>query len=239
MPERRASRFAAEVLFLAALAVGLAFAQLRPLVIGGVMLLGWLIVALLEWAAWRDEPHYGSGLPPRYYVPQVSLPPRRPLEQVGSGYPAAEQRDEAPTWIAPPALRAEVLASGNWPVAAPQEAGEDTQADDTSTDETPESPEVATPEVGWEGDSAGSGDDQDPWTVSEPAPSASIEHVELVELVATVERTALHRLDPLAEPEHKRRLWRRRHEDNGVVTIEVPARPTGARVLPGRARSED
>jgi hypothetical protein len=232
VPERRASRFAAEVLFLAALAVGLAFAQLRPLVIGGVMLLGWLIVALLEWAAWRDEPHYGSGLPPRYYVPQVSLPPRRPLEQVGSGYPAAEQRDEAPTWIASPALRAEVLASGNWPVATPQAADEDTQADDEQTDETPESSEV-----GWERDSAGGGDDQDPWTVS--APESPREHVELVDLVATAERTAVHRLDPLAEPEQKRRLWRRRQEENGVVTIEVPARPTGPRVLPGRARSED
>ena len=59
MPERRASRFALEVLFLVALAVGLTIANQRPLVIAGVMLLGWLIAALLEWAAWRGEP-YGT-----------------------------------------------------------------------------------------------------------------------------------------------------------------------------------
>ena len=112
MPDHRGSRFALEVLFLLALAVGLTLAELQPLEIGGVMLLGWLIVAALEWAAWRDEPHYGSGLPPRYYVPTVNLPPARPLEQVPAGYPEA-QRDEAPTWIASAALRAEML--GEWP----------------------------------------------------------------------------------------------------------------------------
>ena len=80
------------------------------------MLLGWLVVAILEWAAWRGEPHYGSGLPPRYYVPKVNLPPAQPLEQVRVGYPEA-QRDEAPTWIASAALREEVL--GEWPHAAP------------------------------------------------------------------------------------------------------------------------
>jgi hypothetical protein len=120
MSEHRGSRFALEVLFLLALAVGLTLADLQPLEIGGVMLLGWLIVAALEWAAWRDEPHYGSGLPPRYYVPTVNLPPARPLEQVPAGYPEA-QRDEAPTWIASAALRAEML--GEWPHSAPAEDG--------------------------------------------------------------------------------------------------------------------
>src|SRR5215217_5641614 len=109
MPDSRASRFAFEVLFLVALAIAVVLADLRPLLIGGVMLVGWVIVALLEWAAWRDEPHYASGLPPRYYVPPVSLPPRQPLEQVAR-YPSAE-----------------VL--GAWPVA-PAPAGEDTQAEE-------------------------------------------------------------------------------------------------------------
>src|SRR4051795_6129064 len=127
MPDSRGSRFALEVLFLIALAVALGLADLRPAEIGGIMLAGWVIVAALEWAAWREEPHYGSGLPPRYYVPQVSLPPRQALEQVGGGYPAPE-RDEAPTWIASAAMRAEVL--GEWPVAAPAVQGEDTQADE-------------------------------------------------------------------------------------------------------------
>jgi hypothetical protein len=114
--DRRGSRFALEVLFLVALAVALTLAKLEPLEIAGAMLLGWVIVAGLEWAAWRDQPHFGSGLPPRYYVPRVNLPPALPLEQVSSGYPEV-QRDEAPTWIASAALRAEML--GEWPVAAP------------------------------------------------------------------------------------------------------------------------
>src|SRR5439155_23310248 len=114
-------------------------ANQRPVVIAGVMLLGWVIAALLEWAAWRGEPHYGSGLPPRYYVPQVSLPPRRPLEQFGDGYPTG--RDEAPTWIASPSLRAEVL--GEWPVAAPV-PGEDTEEATADAEAEPAEVEAAT-----------------------------------------------------------------------------------------------
>lgn len=135
MTDRRGSRFLLEVLFLLALTVALTLANLRPLEIAGIMLVGWVIVAVLEWVAWREQPHYGSGLPPRYYVPQVSLPPARPLEPVSAGHP--EARDEAPTWIASPALRAEMLGTqlhgaellatelsgaerpGEWPVAAP------------------------------------------------------------------------------------------------------------------------
>ena len=64
MPERRGFRFALEVLFLAALAAALGFARLRPLAVAGIMLLGWLLVALLEWVTWRGEAHYGRGLPP-------------------------------------------------------------------------------------------------------------------------------------------------------------------------------
>ena len=65
MADRRGSRFVAEALFLVALAVALALARLDALEIAGAMLLGWLVVAALEWAAWRSEPHFGSGLPPR------------------------------------------------------------------------------------------------------------------------------------------------------------------------------
>ena len=63
----------------------------------GAMALGWIVVAGIEWAAWRSEPHFGSGLPPRYYLPRVELPPPQPLEQVVQGYPDSG-RDDAPTW---------------------------------------------------------------------------------------------------------------------------------------------
>jgi hypothetical protein len=283
VPERRASRFAVEVLFLVALAVGLVLAEASPLLIGGLMLLGWLIVALFEWAAWRGEPHFGSGLPPRYYVPQISLPPRQPLEQVGLGYPAAEQRDEAPTWIASPALRAEVL--GEWPVAAPA-PGEETQEEPPTDESAVESeaevesvetaepevvepevvepevvePEVVEPEVvdlDEAAPAAGAGprrrrlwgrhgkadESADPWTVTElpVEPETTEEPGEapaLAGLAPTAERTARHRLDPLPEPAPKRRL-RRRHDQEDGPAIELPARPVGVRVLPGRSRRED
>ena len=83
------------------------------------MAAGWIVVAAIEWAAWRGEPHFGSGLPPRYYLPRVELPPAQPLEQVAQGYPDAG-RDDAPTWIASAALRAEVL--GEWPLVGPVRA---------------------------------------------------------------------------------------------------------------------
>ena len=258
MIDRRGSRFAFEALFLVALAVGLALADVRPLVIVGVMALGWVLVAAVEWAAWRGEPHYGSGLPPRYYVPRVSLPPAQPLEQVRVGYPEA-QREEAPTWIASPALRAEVL--GEWPVAtAPP--GEDTQ-EAAPTDEPTEDAEPEVVELD-EAAPAGAAEPRrrrlwgsrkehdeaaDPWTVAEvpvepeepPAgPEAAGEPSEeqLVDLAPTAQRTARHRLDPLPEPSQKRRLRRRREEPDGPA-VEVPARPSGVRVLPGRSRGED
>jgi hypothetical protein len=174
MTDRRGSRFVLEVLFLLALAVALTLANLRPLEIAGIMLIGWVIVALLEWVAWREEPHYGSGLPPRYYVPQVNLPPAQPLEPVATGDP--EARDEAPTWIASPAVRAEMLGTelrntelrntelrnteplGDWPVAAPPVSPP---------------PEEQEPEA-----------DSDPWTRPEELPVAP-----------------LGELDPQPEPE--------------------------------------
>jgi hypothetical protein len=151
MTDRRGSRFVLEVLFLLALTVALTLANLSPLEIAGIMLIGWVIVAVLEWVAWRDEPHYGSGLPPRYYVPQVNLPPAQPLEAVPAGYP--EARDEAPTWIASPAVRAEMLGAeqlGEWPVAAPPVSA------------TPAEAEL----------------DPDPWTRAEELPAAPLGELE-------------------------------------------------------------
>jgi len=106
-------RFAVEAAYLGALAAALAFTSLSPPVIVGAMLLGWALVAGNEWAAARARPHYAAGLPPRWHVPGVELPPAQPLEQVLPAYPEA-QRDEAATWIASAALREELL--GEWPV---------------------------------------------------------------------------------------------------------------------------
>lgn len=239
MSDRRGSRFVLEVLFLAALAVALTLTNLGPLEIAGVMLVGWVVVALFEWAAWRDEPHYGSGLPPRYYVPQVSLPPAQSLEQVPTGYP--EARDEAPTWIASAALREEML--GKWPVAAP-------------THEPPVSPRVIEAEPDAEPEP-----DPDPWTVRElpaapidevdeepepepePRPEPAADTFEVsdtpidVEFARPVQGVARHSLDPLAEPAPRKRFGRGGPAE--VPAVEVPSRPEGRRPLPGRSNRQD
>jgi hypothetical protein len=273
MTDRRGSRFVLEVLFLLALTAALTLANVGPLEIAGIMLVGWVIVAVLEWVAWRDEPHYGSGLPPRYYVPQVSLPPAQPLEPVAAGYP--EARDEAPTWIASPALRAEML--GEWPVAAPAVA-------------TPPASEAAAPEP-----------EPDPWTRAEELPAAPLGELEPepepppephpvtavvepppafipppvsvavparpvaaaepepdaatpedvapeptteehepsleVELARSVQGVARYSLDPLGDPQPRRRFGRGNAPEPDAV--EVPARPEGVRALPGRTNRQD
>jgi hypothetical protein len=191
--DRRGSRFAFEALFLVALAVGLALADARPVVIVGVMALGWVLVAAIEWAAWRAEPHYGSGLPPRYYVPRVSLPPAQPLEQVRVGYPEA-QREEAPTWIASAALRAEVL--GEWP-SPPPEAEEQVVVEVVAVEEGVEAvrlpPPVDLPSV-----------------LDEPDDSPLV--------------LARYSLDPLAEPAPKRRFARHREESAGTIEVPARPR---------------
>ena len=75
MGRRGFRRFVLEVLFLAGVAAALTVADLRPAAVIVLMVIAWVIVVLLEWTAWLDEPHYGRGLPPRYYVPHVALPP--------------------------------------------------------------------------------------------------------------------------------------------------------------------
>ena len=253
MSDRRGSRFVLEVLFLLALAVALTLTNLSPLEIAGVMLVGWVVVALFEWAAWRDEPHYGSGLPPRYYVPQVNLPPAQPLEQVAPGYP--EVRDEAPTWIASAALREEML--GEWPVAAPPPGLPVSQP---PVLEPPVlAPPLSEPPIAQPPVSAPPA--PDPWTVQE-LPAAPIGEVDdepepelepeprpepvpdttdvpdiEVELVRSVQGVARYSLDPLAEPEPRKRFGRAVAVE--VPAVEVPSRPEGLRPLPGRSSRQD
>jgi hypothetical protein len=232
MPDRRGSRFILEVLFLVGLAVALTLAQLGPLEIAGVMLLGWLIVAALEWAAWREEPHYGSGLPPRYYVPNVNLPPAQPLEQVQAAYPESH-RDEAPTWIASPALRAEVLGSeapeveepGEWPHAVP--AQPDADEDPWTIVALPAAPlDELEPEF-----------EPEPVAAHEPAPEPELEPSLEVELARSVQGVARYSLDPLGDPPPRRRFGRSGAE--AAPAVEVPARPDGVRALPGRSNRQD
>src|SRR3954454_21596518 len=123
MPDGRWARVALEIGFLAAVAGIAAVARFPTIWIVLVMALAWLIVAVLEWVAWREEPHWASGLPPRYYVPQQLVPPRPPTQELPafSLYPRPAPREDARTWIATPELREELLG---WPSAEPVDASD-------------------------------------------------------------------------------------------------------------------
>jgi hypothetical protein len=219
---RRAPRFVLEVLFLAALAAALTFANLRPLTIAGLMLIGWVLVAVFEWGALRSRSHYGSGLPPRWYVPQFALPPPRPLEQVASGYPAPETAGDEATWIACPAMLAD------WPVIeSDTPVEEQTQVHDVLEAELARAvSEVAREEV-VEPERSAAKPLPDEVDLETPAP----DEPEPV-------RMARHRIDPLEDATPHRRRFGRRHADEGIYA-DVPARPVGARSLPGRSRGDD
>ena len=235
MSDRRGSRFVLEVLFLVVLAVALTLAKLDPLEIGGVMLLGWLIVAILEWAAWRGEAHYGSGLPPRYYVPNVNLPPAQPLEQVRVGYPESH-RDEAPTWIASAALRAEVL--GDWPHTAP--APEPASAAPAEPGPEPGDLDddrwtaVGLPAAPLEGPEPEPRPDPQPRPAVTASPGAAPTGVVLA---PSGQGVARYSLDPLGDPPPRRRFGRGGTESPAAV--DVPARHAGPRALPGRANRQE
>jgi hypothetical protein len=234
MSERRAPRLIVEVAFLAALAAALAFARLEPYQIAGVMLLGWAIVVLFEWGALRGRAHYGSGSPPRWYVPRVTLPPPRPLEQVSSGYPASEPATDAPTWIASPAMLAE------WPVA---EADTDTDADVAVEEQTQvhdvdvalavaeQVEHEAPPEVEAPLEPA-----ETEVVVPPPPPRPRPKVPKGRESVAT--RTARHRVDPLAPDATKGRRFGRRAGAAGG-DAEVVDGPPRDRLPPAQVGSED
>ena len=254
MPERRASRFALEVLFLVALAAALTFADLQPVAVVGLMLLGWVLIAIFEWASLRNESHYGRGLPPRYYVPRVSLPPRLPIDRPDPRFPVPELRD-SPTWLVP----ADAGEDDDWPwigeseppgqveetaisvpveaetsVAPPAEAepakGAEVAAGAREQAELPLEADVAPdPEPEPEPEAVPADPGSAAFAESEP----DVDRPPAVE-GAVVTRMSRHRIDPF-EPSPGRRR-RRRNENDGM--IEVPARPT-ARVLPGTSRREE
>ncbi len=115
-----------EVAFLAALAALAAVARLRPDAVVGVMVFGWVVVALAEWSSWLDRPHFGRGLPPRFYVPQVSLPPPRPREQRAVRLSSGDPRvGDEPTFVASVTEWAAEL--GEWPVMGTSPVEEETQ----------------------------------------------------------------------------------------------------------------
>jgi hypothetical protein len=212
----RVLRFLLEVVLLVALAVALGLAGVRPVAIVVVMALAWVLVALVEWVALRDVPHYRSGSPPRYALPQRPLPVPRPVEQLGP-YPTVREI-EAPTWMARPQ---EDDGEAAWPL--PAVAYREPVPSGGPLEEPPPAA-VAEPEATPEPSFAPRGAASDPWYVEElPAePLAG----------APQARLAVHRVDPLEEPRERRLLRRRR--DGGGPVVEFPVLPRHA-PLPRRA----
>jgi hypothetical protein len=124
VPRRRSGRFVLEALFLAGVAAAVTVAQLRPAGVIVLMAIAWVIVALLEWTAWLDEPHYGRGLPPRFYVPQVALPPPRAVEQPGH-YPVILEPADEPTFVT--SVTEWATALEDWPILDTSPVDEETQ----------------------------------------------------------------------------------------------------------------
>jgi hypothetical protein len=227
MPESRGARIVLELAFLAVVAAVLGAARVEPAWVVLVMLVAWVVVAVVEWVAWRDEPHWASGRPPRYYVPTVSLPARPPTQELPrfSLYPRAD----APTFVAPPELRDELLAQASaavvveddeeawsgWPDGHLSEA----EADPWTVEELPALPAV---EVEVEPEPAPVAVEPEP--EPEPEPVAAVATAEPEPVVVL----ARHRVDPFAEQPLRRWPWQRPGEE--PLSVEVPSRPQHAPV---------
>ena len=233
MPRRSIRRFALEVLFLAGVAA--AVDDRRAAAGGGdraCWLLAWAVVALLEWTAWLDEPHYGRGLPPRYYVPNTALPPPRAVIQRGARYPAPRAgrmpsaSEEAPTFAASAAEWSAGLA--DWPLLDPQEGEQTAIAIPAELEPEPVRLVPLPPPLAGE-ETVVDLEPADEESTAERAAAAAAAAVPAVrpdpaQLPAPVrvEAAALHRVDPLAAPGRRRLRLRRRPEE---AMVRVPDGP--------------
>jgi hypothetical protein len=257
MPSHSARRFLLEVIFLAGVAAALTFAELRTAAIIGVMAVAWAVVALLEWTAWLDEPHYGRGLPPRYYVPHVALPPPVGVRQGEPAYPVLPPVDDEPTFVA----STQEWGLAEWPELEATAVVEDTAVDipvvemEVVAAVVPLPPPIPEIEETVEADVLADFEDE-----PEEDHAPVVEVVEAVVVAASVVEppvapvvpvapaprptlsmpprvsgTATHRVDPLGVS-GRRRLFSRRREEGPVV--EVVDGPPPNRKLPGRVLEE-
>jgi len=100
MPAAVGPRFVLEAGFLVLLAVVVGFADLSPALIILVMALGWLLVSLIEYFAWRQAQAIALAryeAPPAPAVEEVAPPPPPPPPP-----PAAQPAAEEKTVVAPP-----------------------------------------------------------------------------------------------------------------------------------------
>lgn len=251
MPARLGPRFALEALFLIALAVGCAYADLDAKWIAIVMAGGWLIVALIEltaerlWAAvppWRRS-SYRYTVPPPARAEAPALPPAEPVPAVDEAEPAIVRAEPEPVFG-----QALVQEAEPKPEPAPEPerepepeplAVEPEPAPEPEPEPEPEL-EPATVIVGHtaaepvavEPEAAVPPGEAAPETEPEPEPEA-----EPAEPVAVEEPPpARPALEPL-QPRPRRRWFRRRPEP--VELPEPEPVPKHVRVLPAPPSRED
>jgi hypothetical protein len=119
MPGGLGPRFVVEAGFLILLAVGTGLADLAPRTIIIVMAAAWLLVALLEWLAWRDRVLYHDEL--ERWRAERGVPPVEPYARRAPG-------PEALTSVVPPAARPGRRRLAGLRRGPPGGAGEETQA---------------------------------------------------------------------------------------------------------------
>jgi len=226
MPGRLGPRFAIEALFLIALAVGVAYADLASKWIVLVMAGGWLVVALLElsadriWAAappWR-RPYYVPASPPRAEA-VVATPAPSAIEPEPEAQPEPAELEPDPELEPEPAPKQE-------PEFQPEpdlEPAAKQEAEKPEPEPEPEPVSAAEPEAVT-------------MIASRAEPAAPAPPGPEPEEPDTAE-DALPTLEPL-EPRRKRGWFRRRERD--VAELETPEveLPKHVRLLPPAERTD-
>jgi hypothetical protein len=226
MPGRLGPRFAIEALFLIALAVGVAYADLASKWIVLVMAGGWLVVALLElsadriWAAappWR-RPYYVPASPPRAEA-VVATPAPSAIEPEPEAQPEPAELEPDPELEPEPAPKQE-------PEFQPEpdlEPAAKQEAEKPEPEPEPEPVSAAEPEA-----VTMIAPRAEPAAPAPPGPEP--------EEPDTAE-DALPTLEPL-EPRRKRGWFRRRERD--VAELETPEveLPKHVRLLPPAERTD-
>jgi hypothetical protein len=249
MPSHSARRFLLEVLFLAGVAAALTFAELRPAAIIALMAVAWVVVALLEWTSWLDEPHYGRGLPPRYYVPHVALPPPVAVEQGEPAYPILPVVDDEPTFVAstqewglaewPAGEETGVVVEDTVAVTLPPlipEIEETIEAEILVPEEVEEEPAPVVEVIEAVVVAAAVVEPEPDVVEPEPAPPPAPKQRPTLAMPARVSGTTFHHVDPLAGASRRRFGFLRGKDE--VPAVEVMDGPPPDRKLPRRVLEE-
>ena|SRR6266540_815452 len=114
MPAALGPRFVLEAGFLILLAVVVGLADLRPALIILVMAVGWVLVAMIEYFAWRQSPRVS--MVGRYSGPVAEAPRREVVdEEVVEEHPPPAPSPESPPATPPPAEEETMIASPTEP----------------------------------------------------------------------------------------------------------------------------